>query len=459
MGDRSNLGSGWWNGQSQRPVIGRLMIHLHWFRRDLRLHDNRALKLALSSGSPVQGIFIFDRNILDKLDHKEDARVTFIHQTLQALDRELQQYGSRLRVYYGYPSLLWPQILQEFSVSHVFWNRDYEPYALDRDQAITKILKQNGITVTTASDHCLMEPGRVLKGDGTPYTVFTPYARRWRELLTGKDIEPIRITDEDHRHWVVPPHEYHFPLLEEMGFQRSGLAAPVLEIHTNVLQHYAQQRDIPSLPGTSRLGVHLRFGTLSVRRLASQAITLSDTFMNELIWRDFYQSILWHYPHTIDRAFKPAYDHIAWRNNPEEFERWCQGHTGYPIVDAGMRELRHTGWMHNRVRMIVASFLTKHLLIDWRWGEAWFATHLLDYEQASNVGGWQWAAGCGNDAAPYFRVFNPYEQTRKFDPQGHYIRLWVPEVDELTYPAPIVDHAQARIRALATYKAGLASTS
>lgn len=457
MGHRANLGRGRRHGQPQKSLMRSEFVHLHWFRRDLRLDDNRALKLALNSGAKVQGIFIFDRNILDKLDNKQDARVMFIHRTLQAMNRELQAYGSGLKVYYGYPTILWPQILEEFPVHHVFWNRDYEPYALERDRAITTLLQNNGISVTTASDHCLMEPGRVLKGDGTPYTIFSPFARRWRELITGNDIQPVQITEEDHRQWAILPKTTMGPSLGDMGFQTSTIPWPELQIKANVLRKYAEQRDIPSLQGTSRLGLHLRFGTLSVRSLASKAITLSDTFMNELIWRDFYQSILWHYPHTIDRAFKPAYDHIPWRNHPDEFERWCQGDTGYPIVDAGMRELKQTGWMHNRVRMIVASFLTKHLLIDWRWGETWFATHLLDYDMASNVGGWQWAAGCGNDAAPYFRVFNPYEQTRKFDPQGHYIRRWVPEVDELTYPAPIVDHAQARVRALATYKAGLAS--
>jgi deoxyribodipyrimidine photo-lyase len=436
-------------------------VHLHWFRRDLRLDDNRALKLSLKSGVRVQGIFIFDRNILDKLDSKQDARVMFIHRTLLDLNRELQGYGSSLRVYYGKALEVWNKITEDYTVRHVFWNRDYEPYAHQRDEAVASLLRQKGIPVTTASDHCILEPGRVLKGDATPYTVFTPFARRWRELVTGYDLLPDPITAEDHRHWASQPVGGADPIipLEDMGFEPSPIPLPELQIQPDLIRHYAMRRDIPSVQGTSRLGLHLRFGTLSVRALAAKAITLSDTFMNELIWRDFYQSILWHCPHTVDRSFKPAYDHIQWRNHPEEFEQWCSGRTGYPIVDAGMRELQASGWMHNRVRMIAASFLTKHLLIDWRWGEAWFAAHLLDYEQASNVGGWQWAAGCGNDAAPYFRVFNPYEQTRKFDPQGHYIRRWVPEVDELTYPKPVVDHAQARLRALATYKAGLGSVA
>ena len=436
-------------------------LTLFWFRRDLRLDDNNGLRAALMQGSPVQGIFVFDRNILDRLEDRDDARVTYLHRAVCNLDQALRERGSSLRVYYGKPLELWPQILEDFPATSVLWNRDYEPYARSRDEAVATFLKNKGIVVRTASDHCLLEPGRVLKSDGTPYTVFSPFARCWRQTLTKNDLQPASPDREDWTHLnpAGPLQAPALPTLTDMGFTTGRMAWPAPHLDKDLISRYAQQRDFPGVAGTSRLGLHLRFGTVSIRAVASQAMNLSDTFVNELIWRDFYQSILWYFPHTTDRSFKPAYDQIQWRNQPEEFERWCRGETGYPLVDAGMRELLQTGWMHNRVRMVVASFLTKHLLIDWRWGEAWFARHLLDFELASNVGGWQWAAGCGNDAAPYFRVFNPYEQTRKFDPKGLYIRRWVPELDEPTYPAPVVEHAYARQRALDTYKSALASAT
>ena len=433
-------------------------IAVFWFRRDLRLRDNRALEQAHRSGLPVLGIFVLDRNILELLENPEDGRVSFLVRTLGELRLELQAQGSDLLVLHSTPVEAWQHVTNTFQVGKAFWNRDYEPYAVQRDRQILDLLEGQGIQVRTEADHTLMEPGTVLKPDGQPYTVFTPYSKTWRQKIRNEDWNPSPLDSRPSPRWLpLPPQA--MPTLESLGFRPTRLVLPEPLIHRDILARYAEQRDLPAVHGTSRLGLHLRFGTLSVRELAQQAMGLSDTFINELIWRDFYQSILWYFPHTTERAFKPAYDRIEWRNNPDEFERWCQGQTGYPLVDAGMRELLGTGWMHNRVRMVVASFLTKHLLIDWRWGEAWFAKHLLDFEQASNVGGWQWAAGCGNDAAPYFRVFNPYEQARKFDPQGVYIRRWVPEIDQITYARPIVDHPMARNGALETYKKALASVS
>ncbi|MFM7497906.1 MAG: cryptochrome/photolyase family protein [Bacteroidota bacterium] len=429
-------------------------IAVFWFRRDLRLHDNRALTLALQSGLPVLGLFVLDRNILDRLEDRDDARVTFLLRTLGELRQALQALNSDLLVLHSTPDAAWDRVTQKHQVALAFWNRDYEPYAVQRDRGIVTRLQSQGIQVQTAADHTLMEPGTVLKPDGNPYTVFTPYAKMWRQKIREEDWKPLSSRPSPPGRWLAWSSE-SMPTLEDIGFVPTRLTLPESRIHRDILVHYADQRDLPAVQGTSRLGLHLRFGTLSIRALAQAAMGVSDTFVNELIWRDFYQSILWYFPRTTESAFKPAYDRIVWRNNPEEFERWCQGQTGYPLVDAGMRELLSTGWMHNRVRMVVASFLTKHLLIDWRWGEAWFARHLLDFEQASNVGGWQWAAGCGNDAAPYFRVFNPYEQARKFDPQGVYIRRWIPEIDTLTYPQPIVDHPTARNLALETYKKAL----
>lgn len=431
-------------------------IAVFWFRRDLRLHDNRALTMALQCGLPVLGLFVLDRNILDRLEDRDDARVTFLLRTLGELQQNLQSQNSDLLILHSTPNEAWTLVTQKHRVVRAFWNRDYEPYAVQRDREMIERLQGQGIQVQTAADHTLMEPGTVLKPDGHPYTVFTPYAKTWRQKIREEDWKPLATTPGSPARWLRWQGD-RVPTLEEIGFVASKRTLPESLIQPRILAHYADQRDFPAVQGTSRLGLHLRFGTLSIRALAKEAMGVSDTFVNELIWRDFYQSILWYYPHTTQRAFKPAYDGIKWRNNPEEFERWCHGQTGYPLVDAGMRELLSTGWMHNRVRMVVASFLTKHLLIDWRWGEAWFARHLLDFELASNVGGWQWAAGCGNDAAPYFRVFNPYEQARKFDPQGVYIRHWVPEIDSLAYPQPIVDHPMARIRALETYKKALSA--
>ena len=428
-------------------------INIFWFRRDLRLHDNAGLYHALKDGNPVLPIFIFDRNILDELEDKNDRRVEFIHLALQGIQEQLVKMGSSLDVRYGTPPEVYNDLLNEFNIEKVFTNHDYEPYAKQRDAAIEKLLKEHGTGFHTFKDQVILEKDEVLKDDGKPYTVFTPYSRKWKAVLTDFHLKPYPNKKYFGNFYKWPKHE--IISLAEMGFIAAGQPFPGKEWLGQIIRNYKEQRDIPSIQGTSKLSVHLRFGTISIRVLAAEAGALNETFLNELIWRDFYHMILWHFPKVVGHAFKAEYDLIKWRNNEKEFAAWCNGQTGYPIVDAGMRELNTTGFMHNRVRMIVASFLTKHLLIDWRWGEAYFAKKLLDFDLAANNGGWQWAAGSGCDAAPYFRVFNPYLQTQKFDPELKYIRKWIPELDELTYPQPIVNHEAARKRCLEVYAAAL----
>jgi len=429
-------------------------VTIFWFRRDLRLSDNRGLFEALNAGLPVVPLFIFDRNILDKLSDRSDARVGFIQQELSVLNDELKAVGSSMLVQHASPEQAWEEVLNEYEVKNVFANHDYEPYARTRDEQLASLFSQKGIAFHTFKDQVIFEKDEVVKDDGKPYTVFTPYSRKWLQRLSEAGIktypsEALQTHFEQQKNREIPS-------LESMGFESSSIRIPS-KSYIQVLENYGKNRDFPALPATSRIGIHLRFGTLSIRELVQKAQSVADkTWLMELIWREFYFMILWHFPHTTKQAFKPAYDGIEWRNNEQEFTAWCEGKTGYPIVDAGMRELNTTGFMHNRVRMIVASFLCKHLLIDWRWGEAYFAQKLLDYEQASNVGGWQWAAGCGNDAAPYFRVFNPTLQTQKFDAQLVYVKKWVPEFsDPFTYSKPIVDHAFARDRVLKVYKKAL----
>lgn len=424
-----------------------------WFRRDLRLEDNAALWHALKSGHRVLPLFIFDRNILDKLESRYDRRITFIHGALEALQKKISAAGSSLLVIHDTPENALRKILAEYDVRAFFANNDYEPYAVDRDHRISEKLKESGIAFHTFKDQVIFEKNEVLKSDGKPYTVFTPYSRAWKKNLTEENIRPYpseTLTGNFMKIKTLP-----MPSLADIGFSQTDydFRAPVID--TDIIRNYHKTRDIPSLNGTTRLGEHLRFGTASIRELVKTAQSLNEVWLNELIWREFFMNILWHFPHVADNSFRKKYDNITWRNNEEEFERWCNGMTGYPIVDAGMRELNATGFMHNRVRMITAGFLTKHLLIDWRWGEAYFAGRLLDYELSSNNGNWQWAAGSGCDAAPYFRVFNPAEQTRKFDPKLTYIKKWVPELDTPAYPRMIVDHPFARERALKTYSDGL----
>lgn len=425
-------------------------VNIIWFRRDLRLHDNAALYHALKSGNPVIPIFIFDKNILDQLEDKSDRRVEFIHAALEEMQQKLVKFGASLEVYYGTPLEIFKNLVSKYAVEQVFANHDYEPYALARELLIDDFLKSNNVLLSTFKDHVLLEKNEVLKDDGKPYTVFTPYSRKWKAVLTNEHLKYFNTEKYFPNFYRQPVTE--IPSLVLMGFKETGKPFPAKSFNEELVKKYAAQRDFPAIKGTSGLGVHLRFGTISIRELAANSKGLSETYLNELIWRDFYQMIIWHFPHIGHyKAFKPQYDKIEWRIAEGEFDRWCNGQTGYPIVDAGMRELNETGFMHNRVRMIVASFLTKHLLIDWRLGEAYFAQKLLDFDLAANNGGWQWAAGSGCDAAPYFRIFNPYLQTQKFDPQLAYIKKWVPEFQEFTYPQPIVVHEEARKRCLEVY--------
>jgi deoxyribodipyrimidine photo-lyase len=428
-------------------------VSVFWFRRDLRLTDNAGLYHALKSGLPVLPIFIFDRNILDKLEDKADKRVEFIHNNLQHLKTELEAMGSSLQVYYGTPLDVWKEVINKYPVKKVFTNHDYEPYALERDTEIGELFDENGIAFTTYKDQVIFEKGEVLKADGLPYTVYTPYSKVWKAKLTEFYVKPYPTERYFSNFYKTPA--FNLITLEEIGFSKTEAFFPTTVVSEELIKNYANTRDIPAIHGTSRLSLHFRFGTVSIREKAVIAKDLSEKYFNELIWREFYMSILWHFPHVVNGAFRPEYNKIQWENNEAHFKRWCEGKTGYPMVDAGMRELNATGYMHNRVRMVVASFLTKHLLIDWRWGEAYFAQKLLDFELASNNGGWQWAAGCGVDAAPYFRVFNPELQLQKFDPQYIYVRRWVPEFGTPLYPRPIVDHRQARERCLQAYQAAL----
>jgi len=428
-------------------------VAIFWFRRDLRLNDNAGLYHALRSGHAVVPVFIFDTAILNRLGSREDKRVQFIHDAITALKSELEKKGSSLHVFHSTPAEAFAQIIDTYNVAAVYTNHDYEPYAMRRDNEIAKHLQSKGISFHTFKDQVIFEKSEVIKDNGSPYTVYTPYSRKWKEKLNSFYIKqyPVEKYAAGFHKCVPIP----IPSLRDLGFQSAphGVAAPILD--EVIARDYDKTRDFPAIHGTTHMGIHLRFGTVSVRRLAAQAMQLNTTLLNELIWREFYMAILWHFPHVVNGAFKKEYDNIVWRNNEQEFEKWCVGQTGYPIVDAGMRELNETGFMHNRVRMIVASFLTKDLLIDWRWGEAYFAEKLLDYDLSANNGNWQWAAGCGCDAAPYFRVFNPQLQTAKFDPQMEYIKKWVPEYAELTYVRPIVAHDAARERCLKVYKEGL----
>lgn len=425
-------------------------MNVFWFRRDLRLSDNAGLYHALKDGEPVLPIFIFDTNILDDLEEKADARVQFIHDTIVDMDRELKKHGSSMHVYYGTPAKVFKEIIEQHPVRKIFTNSDFESYAIDRDSAIIELAGKKGITFHAYKDQVIFEKNEIIKDNGEPYVVYTPYSRKWKATLNEFYLKAYPTEKYFSNFFSTSPKK--IPSLESMGFKKSAIAIPPKELPDSIFKNYGKLRDFPGEEATSRLGIHLRFGTISIRELVASTKKLSEVYLNELIWREFYQMILFHFPHiNKGSAFKKEYDRIEWRNNEKEFKLWCEGKTGYPLVDAGMRQLNEIGFMHNRVRMVTASFLAKHLLIDWRWGEAYFAKKLFDYDFASNNGGWQWTAGCGCDAAPYFRIFNPSMQTEKFDKKLKYIRKWVPELDSFDYPSPVVEHTFARKRCLEVY--------
>ena len=429
-------------------------INIFWFRRDLRLDDNLGFFEALKDEHPVLPIFIFDDKILDKLP-KDDARVTFIHETLQNLRQILQDEGkSSIALYKGEPIDIYKQLIADFDIDKVYTNHDYEPYATERDNAIKTLLEKHQIEFKTYKDQVIFEKSDIVKKDGKPYMVYTPYMRKWKEKFRTIDLE-IFYTNS-YLNNLIEHTKLPNLTLANIGFEKSNQDIADYDVTPTLIQTYEATRNFPAQDSTSRLGPHLRFGTVSIRKMVKKAIAEeNEIFWQELIWREFFTQILWHFPHTKDKAFKPKYDRIEWRYNEGEFNAWCKGETGYPLVDAGMRQLNATGFMHNRVRMLVGSFLCKHLLMDWRLGEAYFAEKLHDYDMASNVGNWQWVSGSGVDASPYFRIFNPTTQIQKFDKNLEYIKKWVPDVQELTYPKPIVEHKIARERCLETYKAAL----
>ncbi len=428
-------------------------VNIFWFRRDLRLHDNAGFYHALNSDLPVLPMFIFDKNILEKLSSTYDARVTFIYKQLKVIQNELEKNGSTLTVINEIPLQAFKLLSEKFEINAVYTNKDYEPKTIKRDVEIQEFLKSKNIEFYSYKDHVIFAENDILKDDGSPYTVFTPYSKKWKKQLENHEIPNYPSEKLLDKLIKIPP--VKFPELKEIGFLKSDIEVPEPDLSNQLIHRYSSKRDFPAVHGTSKIGPHLRFGTLSIREVTRKAKELSLVFLNELIWRNFFIDILWHFPHVENSSFKSKYDFIVWRNNEKEFELWCRGETGYPMVDAGMRELNTTGFMHNRVRMVTAGFLVKHLLIDWRWGEAYFAEKLLDYELASNNGNWQWAAGCGCDAAPYFRVFNPEAQQKKFDSNGEYVRKWVPEFNTAKYPLPITEHKFARERVLKVYKEAL----
>ena len=422
---------------------------IFWFRRDLRFIDNHGLFQALTQSKIVNPIFIFDENITKKLD-TNDHRLAFIKSQLNNINKELTKFNSSLNIYYGTPVKIFEKIISENSIDAVFWNKDYEPYAIKRDKEIEKLLKSNNIRSFSFKDQVIFEEREVVKNDGTPYVVYTPYSKKWMEKFSNKDVKHFKsetFLSKTKKLKKLTTNTKTFDI------NKSNIKPPKVNYNNDIIKNYERDRNTPEIDGTSKLGLHLRFGTKSIRSLVKKSnLSQNKTFLKELIWREFFMQILWHFPETTTQCFKSKYEKIKWRNNMDEFNAWCEGKTGYPIVDAGMRELNKTGFMHNRVRMITASFLCKHLLIDWRIGEKYFASKLFDYEQSSNIGNWQWVAGCGVDAAPYFRIFNPYEQQKKFDKEKVYVKKWISEYDTTKYPQEIVNHKLARERCLKAYK-------
>ncbi len=429
------------------------IVNVFWFRRDLRLNDNAGLYHCLRSGLPVIPVFIFDTEILDQLNDRNDRRVEFIHRSLMDIQLKLASLDRSLMILHGSPKSVWRKLIKDFRIKSVYMNHDYEPYAISRDNEIRTLLRKNGIEFHSYKDQVIFEENEIVRENGHPYSVYTPYRKKWEYRLSIKDLTGYPSEQLiDHFHVMKPE---KIPDLGRLGFVKSGFIYPEKIIHDEIITDYESKRDFPGIRGTSGLSVHLRFGTISIRYLVKKALELNETWLSELIWREFFMMILWHFPKVINEPFRKKYKNIPWRDDPEGFERWRDGKTGYPIVDAGMRELNQTGLMHNRVRMITAGFLTKHLLIDWRKGERYFAEKLLDFDLAANNGNWQWAAGCGCDAAPYFRIFNPLIQAKKYDADLMYIKKWVPEVETLDYPSPVVEHSYARNRALDVYKSAL----
>jgi deoxyribodipyrimidine photo-lyase len=423
-------------------------ISIFWFRRDLRLQDNHGLLQALKSPHPVLPIFIYDNTITQKLVN-DDARISFIYDHLSQISTYLKKHSTTLRIEQGEVLDVWKKLGEEFEIQSVYANEDYEPSAILRDQQVLEFLNKTNIPFNLYKDQVIFAKGEVLKNDGTPYTVYTPYKNKWLSQIKETTIPKFESEKLDN----YLKFNQELPSLSDLGFKESNLR--VRDYSLNHLDQYEITRNFPAREQTSDLAPHLRFGTVSIRQMVEKT-KFRAVFLSELIWREFFMQILFNFPHVVNNNFKSKYDSVEWRNDLEEFEKWKKGETGYPMVDAGMRELNQTGYMHNRVRMITAGFLCKHLLIDWKWGEAYFASKLMDYEQASNNGNWQWSAGTGCDSAPYFRIFNPSEQIKKFDTQLVYIKKWIPELNSLEYPTPMVDHKYARERALITYKQGLA---
>ncbi|MFT7497433.1 MAG: deoxyribodipyrimidine photo-lyase [Porticoccaceae bacterium] len=427
-------------------------VTLFWFRRDLRIEDNTAFFNALNSKNNVLPIFIFDTEIIDELE-KDDSRITFIYSLLKGINDTLKKSNASLLIEKGNPIEVFAKLIKNYSIESVYTNRDYEPYASIRDKEIEGLLKNNAIEFNTYKDHVVFETNEIVKQDATPYKVYTPYSKKWLSTLHNSHLKEYQSENLLHKLFKS---NFTFPSMDTIGFSESKIKVVPFNTTDSLIENYNATRNFPAINKTSKLSPHLRFGSISIRKCVQMALKSSDpTFVKELIWREFFIQILWHFPKSAQFNFKPKYNSIKWRNNESEFNAWCNGKTGYPIVDAGMNELNKTGYMHNRVRMITASFLCKHLLIDWKWGEAYFAKKLLDFDLAQNVGNWQWTAGTGCDSAPYFRIFNPTEQVKKFDKDLEYIKQWVPDFQELTYPSPIVEHKYARIRCLETYKSGL----
>lgn len=430
-------------------------ITLFWFRRDLRIEDNCGLFHALNGKNKVLPIFIFDKEILKKLP-KQDARLEMILMSLNTIDLAMKAKKCSVGKFHGTPKAIFIELIKKWRVEKVICNEDYEPYATNRDAEIRGLLEREGVAFEMHKDQVIFAKDEIVKKDGSPYKVYTPFSRKWLERFEENDLKIY--PSETLLGNLISDESLPKINLTDLGFDKSTIVEPKYSFDNKIIDEYEETRNFPSLDSTSRLGSYLRFGIVSVRSLVQKAASRSNNiFLKELIWREFFMQILWHFPHTSHKSFKPQYDRIEWLNNPTDFEKWCKGDTGYPLVDAGMRQLNQTGFMHNRVRMLVGSFLCKHLLIDWRWGEAYFAEKLLDYEMSSNIGNWQWVAGCGVDAAPYFRIFNPSEQVKKFDKELRYIQKWVPNFQEIDYPAPMVDHKKARERCLMVYKTALST--